>query len=159
MQDWPRIIDSRGRIYRTQRISSEGDLVGDAISPGVVRGAAKVLSKPYEKPLRAGEILVTRATEPSWTPIFINAAGVVMEIGGPLQHGAIIAREYGIPCVSGLEGATTQIRDGDQLEVDGSSGLVRILKPASDSTSAPSSDLATVLPEDIVGRPSTPFTG
>ena len=82
-----------------------------------------------------------------------------MEIGGPLQHGAIIAREYGIPCVSGLEGATTQIRDGDQLEVDGSSGLVRILKPASDSTSVPSSDLATVLPEDIVGRPSTPFTG
>ena len=159
VQDWPRIIDSRGRIYRTQRISSEGDLVGDAISPGVVRGAAKVLSKPYEKPLRAGEILVTRATEPSWTPIFINAAGVVMEIGGPLQHGAIIAREYGIPCVSGLEGATTQIRDGDQLEVDGSSGLVRILKPASDSTSVSSSDLATVLPEDIVGRPSTPFTG
>ena len=83
--------------------------MGDAISPGVVRGAAKVLTTPYEKPLLAGEILVTRATEPSWTPIFINAAGVVMEIGGPLQHGAIIAREYGIPCVSGLEGATTQV--------------------------------------------------
>ena len=82
-----------------------------------------------------------------------------MEIGGPLQHGAIIAREYGIPCVSGLEGATTQIRDGDQLEVDGSSGLVRILKPASQSTNAPSSDLATVVPEDVVGRPSIPLTG
>ena len=131
VQDWPRIIDSRGRIYRVQRNSSEGDLVGDAISPGVVRGAAKVLTTPYEKPLLAGEILVTRATEPSWTPIFINAAGVVMEIGGPLQHGAIIAREYGIPCVSGVEGATKEIRDGDELEVDGSSGLVRVLETAS----------------------------
>ena len=159
VQDWPRIIDSRGRIYRAQRTSSEGDLVGDAISPGVVRGAAKVLTTPYEKPLLAGEILVTRATEPSWTPIFINAAGVVMEIGGPLQHGAIIAREYGIPCVSGLEGATTQIRDGDQLEVDGSSGLVRILETANHSAGAASSTPSTAVTEDVFGTPATPLTG
>ena len=72
-----------------------------------------------------GEILVTKATEPSWTPIFINAAAVVLEVGGPLQHGAIIAREYGIPCVSGVETATKVIKDGDLLEVDGTNGVVK----------------------------------
>ena len=88
---------------------------------------AKVLHEPYEKPLERGEILVTRASDPGWTPIFINAAGVVLEVGGPLQHGAIIAREYGLPCVSGLDGVTSQIRDGQLLEVDGSNGVVRLL--------------------------------
>lgn len=64
----------------------------------------------------------------SWTPIFINAEAVVLEIGGPLQHGAIIAREYGIPCVSGVENATKAINDGDLLEVDGTNGVVKILE-------------------------------
>ncbi len=72
-------------------------------------------------------ILITKATEPSWTPIFTNAAGVIMEIGGPLQHGGIIAREYGIPCVSGLSGIMDIINDGDLVEVDGTNGVVRIL--------------------------------
>ena len=71
--------------------------------------------------------MVARHTEPSWTPLFINAAGVVMEVGGPMQHGAIIAREYGIPCVSGLENATQLIKDGDLVEVDGSSGTVKFV--------------------------------
>ena len=130
VKEWPKIIDSRGKIYRALRQAGQGDYVGDAISPGVVVGTAKVLGSPYEKPVERGEILVTRATEPSWTPIFINAAGVVLEIGGPLQHGAIIAREYGIPCVSGVEGATREIFDGDELEVDGSNGLVRVVHRA-----------------------------
>lgn len=128
IKDWPKIIDSRGKIFRYIRESEEGDIIGDAISPGVIRGHAKVLSSPYEKPLEKGEILVTRATEPSWTPIFVNAASVVLEIGGPLQHGAIIAREYGIPCVSGVDRATEIIKDGDLIEVDGSSGIVRIIE-------------------------------
>ncbi len=72
--------------------------------------------------------MVARHTEPSWTPIFTNAAGVVMEIGGPLQHGGIIAREYGIPCVSGLMGIMDIIKDGDLLEVDGSNGIVKIIE-------------------------------
>ena len=130
-RDWPKIVDSRGKIFKYVRTSNEGDLVGEPISTGTVRGKAKVLGSPYEKPLVKGEILVTRATEPSWTPIFIHAAGVVLEIGGPLQHGAIIAREYGIPCVSGIEGATNLIKDGNLLEVDGTSGLVRIIKESS----------------------------
>ncbi|MHA1646678.1 MAG: PEP-utilizing enzyme [Promethearchaeota archaeon] len=103
----------------------EGDLKGDAISPGFVRGKAKVLRTPFEKFLDPGDILVTKATEPSWTSIFINAGGVVLEMGGILQHGAIIAREYGLPCVSGIIGATTIIKDGDLLEVDGSNGIVK----------------------------------
>lgn len=128
VKSWPSIIDSRGKIFRYIRQSESGDLVGDAVSPGVIKGRAKVLLTPFEKPLNKGEILVAKATEPTWTPIFINAAAVVMEVGGPLQHGAIIAREYGIPCVTGIDGATTTIKDGDMLEVDGSSGLVKIIK-------------------------------
>ena len=102
--------------------------MGEGIAPGVVQGKAKVLESPYDKPLEKGEILVCRASEPSWTPIFINAAGVVMEIGGPLQHGGIIAREYGLPCVSSIDQATKLIKDGDLLEVDGSNGVVKIIK-------------------------------
>lgn len=103
-------------------------MIGDPIAPGKAIGKAKILRTPYEKPLNSGEILIARATEPSWTPIFTNAAGVIMEIGGPLQYGGIIAREYGIPCVSGLIGIIDIIKDGDLVEVDGSNGVVRILE-------------------------------
>ena len=128
VRDWPLVIDSRGKIFKPKIQAKEGELTGDPISPGIIKGRAKVLQIPYEKPVEPGEILVTKATEPSWTPVFINAAAVVMEIGGPLQHGAIIAREYGIPCVSGLMGAMELIKDGDLLEVDGTNGVVRIIK-------------------------------
>lgn len=128
IKDWPTIIDSRGKIYRAVRESKEGETLGEPISPGVTKGRAKVLSNPHEKPLNKGEILVCRASEPSWAPVFINASGVVMEVGGPLQHGAIIAREYGLPCVSSVYNATKIIHDGDLIEVDGSNGIVRILE-------------------------------
>lgn len=136
IKSWPTVIDSRGKIIRGIHKRPKGEendslLVGDPIAPGSIKGRAKVLLAPYEKPLESGEILVARFTEPSWTPIFINAAAVVMEIGGPLQHGAIIAREYGIPCVSGLDEATTKIKDGDLIEVDGSSGTVIFIEKAS----------------------------
>ncbi len=130
VKDWPRVIDSRGRIPRVPLSETEDGLVGDAIAPGTVRGRAKVLHAPYEKPLEEGEILVTRASDPGWTPIFVNAAGVVLEVGGPLQHGAVIAREYGLPCVSGLDGITDLVEDGQMIEVDGSAGVVRILDDA-----------------------------
>lgn len=125
--EWPLLIDSRGKIYKPKLEVKDGDIVGDSIAPGKVVGRAKVLKSPYEKSVEPGEILIARATEPSWTPIFINAAGVIMEIGGPLQHGGIIAREYGIPCVSGLSGIMDIVQDGDLLEVDGDNGVVRIL--------------------------------
>lgn len=126
--DWPLVIDSRGKIYKPKLEIKDGDIVGDPIAPGKIVGRAKVLRSPYEKVLEPGEILIARATEPSWTPIFINAAGVIMEIGGPLQHGGIIAREYGIPCVSGLVGIMDIIEDGDLVEVDGYNGVVKILE-------------------------------
>ncbi len=128
VKNWPTNIDSRGKIHFLKRKSTADGLSGEAISRGVVRGRAKVLHSPYEKPIEPGEILVTHATEPAWTPIFINAAGVVLEIGGILQHGAIIAREYGIPCVSGVREATQMIQDGDLIEVDGTQGVVRIIQ-------------------------------
>ncbi len=127
VKEFPLVIDSRGKIYKPRLEIKNGDLIGDPIASGKVVGKAKVLRSPYEKPLIAGEILIARATEPSWTPIFTNAAGVVMEIGGPLQHGGIIAREYGIPCVSGLIGIMDVVKDGDLIEVDGTNGVVRML--------------------------------
>ena len=132
--DWPTVVDSRGKILRAPREDVEGGLGGDPISPGTARGRAKVLKDPYEKTVKSGEVLVARATEPSWTPIFINASGVVLEVGGPLQHGAIIAREYGIPCVSGVKNATTTIKDGDLLEVDGTNGVVKIIDVDEDAS-------------------------
>jgi len=131
VNNWPRIINSRGRILRAEREpAKKGELVGDPVSPGVIRGVANVLQAPYEKPLKKGEILVTRATDPGWTPLFMNADGVVLEIGGGLQHGAVIAREYGLPCVSGIENATENIPDGAMIEVDGSNGIVRLVEAA-----------------------------
>ncbi|MBT3427083.1 MAG: hypothetical protein HOL98_14335 [Gammaproteobacteria bacterium] len=130
VKHYPCFIDSRGKIFRKINLAEDGDLVGQAVSSGVVTGKAKVLASPYEKPLEPGEILVTVATEPAWTPVFVNASGVVLEVGGGLQHGAIIAREYGIPCVSGLPGVTDMIKDGDLLEVDGTNGIVKIVEAA-----------------------------
>lgn len=130
--DWPRIIDSRGKIYHAPSSVGtelkEGEISGEAISPGVIRGYANVLLDPYEKPVEKGDIIVCKASEPSWAPVFINASGVVMEVGGPLQHGAIIAREYGLPCVSSIYDATKVIKDGDLIEVNGSNGIVRMIK-------------------------------
>lgn len=124
-----RIIDSRGKIYYPPRkAAANGELSGVPISPGVVQGRVKVLHSASEKKLLPGEILVARATDPGWTPLFINAKGIILEIGGALQHGAVVAREYGIPCVSGVDDATTKLKDGQLVEVDGSNGIVRVLE-------------------------------
>ncbi len=126
---FPPVIDSRGRAYFPPRKeTSEGDLLGESISPGIVRGRVKILHHADEKQILPGEILVTRATDPGWTPLFINAAGIILEIGGPLQHGAIVAREYGLPCVSGIADVTERLKDGQLVEIDGSSGIIRILE-------------------------------
>jgi len=127
-REFPRIIDSRGRILHAPRkAAQDGELVGVAIAPGVVQGPVKVLHAPDEKPVLPGDILVTRATDPGWTPLFINAAGVVLEVGGLLQHGALVAREYGKPCVAGIEDVTTLLSDGQIVELDGANGVVRVV--------------------------------
>lgn len=126
--NFPPVIDSRGQILRPPRgVHREGEFSGVGLSSGIVSGFARTLRSPHEKPLLKGEILIAYTTDPGWTPIFSNAAAVVLEIGGALQHGAVVARELGLPCVAGIEGITTAIKDGQLIEVDGSSGSVRLL--------------------------------
>ena len=127
-RELPRVVDSRGKILRPpRREAGEGELAGEPISTGTVQGPIKVLRTPDEKPVLPGEILVTRATDPGWTPLFINAGGIILEVGGKLQHGALVAREYGKPCVAGIEDATGILRDGQVVEVDGLNGIVRLM--------------------------------
>ena len=128
IHDFPRIIDSRGKIFRSgiTRID-ETHIKGEPISPGRVKGIVKVLNTPDEKPLLPGEILVTRATDPGWTPLFLNAGGIVLEVGGLLQHGALIAREYCKPCIAGIEDVTSLLKDGQEIEIDGSEGIIYLL--------------------------------
>ena len=100
-------------------------LRGRGICRGVARGTARVAHHLEEAhSLRPGEILVTRATDPGWTPLFRSAAGLVLEQGGMLSHGAVVAREYGLPGVVNVMNATRIIRSGQRITVDGSRGLV-----------------------------------
>jgi pyruvate,water dikinase len=102
-------------------------LKGNAGSPGKVRGPAKVVRSLSEAgKLQKGDILVAETTAPSWTPLFATVAAVVTDTGGVLSHCAVVAREYGVPAVVGTTTATALIRDGQILEVDGDTGLVRI---------------------------------
>jgi len=125
----PAVIDSRGFIPRPPIPPlQKGEYVGIGVSTGNVRGRIKILHTADEKPLLKGEILVARATDPGWTPLFVNAGGIILEVGGSLQHGALVAREYGIPCVAGVENATTLWQDGTLVEVDGSAGIIRTIE-------------------------------
>ena len=126
--EFPQVIDSRGRILRpSPREERPGELSGMAVSPGVVTGPVKVLRDPYEKPVHKGDVLVAYTTDPGWTPLFVNAAAVVLEVGGVLQHGAVVAREYGKPCVVGIDRLMTKLHDGQRVEVDGTVGVIRLL--------------------------------
>ena len=128
IKNFPRLITSRGTILRPpRREAAQGELIGKGVSPGVARGPVKVLHSSDEKPILPGDILVTRATDPGWTPLFINAAAVVLEVGGMLQHGALVAREYGKPCVVGIDNIATILKDGQQIEVDGSNGIIKLI--------------------------------
>ncbi len=125
-RELPRIIDSRGRIGNPPpRPAKPGEVAGIAISAGVARGPVKALHSPDEKPVLPGDILVARATDPGWTPLFVHAAAVVLEVGGMLQHGALVAREYGKPCVAGVANAVELWEDGTIIEVDGTAGVIR----------------------------------
>ncbi len=125
---FPVMVDSRGHIPRpASRAAGPGVFVGEGVSAGAARGPAKVLSHVGEKPVLPGEVLVTRATDPGWTPLFVNAAGIVLETGGSFQHGALVAREYGKPCIVGIEDATQQISDGQMVELDGEAGTITIV--------------------------------
>lgn len=127
--DPPFIIRSDGREWRnTNQKAREGNVLrGVGASFGRATGRARIIREPAQAQLfNKGEILVAPYTEPGWAPLFLLAKGLVMEVGGALCHGAIVAREYGIPAVVGVNAATKEIRDGDEITVDGNSGEVRI---------------------------------
>jgi len=126
----PRVLTSDGEAvsgaYRRDDVPA-GALVGLAVSAGIIEGRARVVHDIAEADVEAGDILVTTFTDPSWSPLFVAIAGLVTEVGGLMTHGAVIAREYGLPAVVGVERATQLIRDGQQIRVDGTRGLVEIL--------------------------------
>jgi pyruvate,water dikinase len=126
----PRVLTSDGEAvagsYRRKDIPS-GALVGLAVSAGTVEGRARVILDMAEADLEPGDILVTTSTDPSWTPLFVTIKGLVTEVGGQMTHGAVIAREYGVVAVVGVEHATRLIRDGQRIRVHGTDGYVEIL--------------------------------
>jgi pyruvate,water dikinase len=126
----PRVLTSDGEViagaYRRDDLPA-GALVGLPVSAGTVEGRARVILDMAQADLEAGDILVTPYTDPSWTPLFVAIKGLVTEVGGLMTHGAVIAREYGLPAVVGVENATRLIRDGQRIRVHGTDGYVEIL--------------------------------
>ncbi len=126
----PRVLTSDGEVlsgaHRRDDVPS-GALVGLAVSAGTVEGRARVVFDPTTVDLEQGDILVTPYTDPSWTPLFVAIKGLVTEVGGLMTHGAVIAREYGLPAVVGVAHATRLISDGQRIRVDGTNGYIEIL--------------------------------
>lgn len=126
----PRLMLSDGRVfYETVESPPDdvSDLTGDPVSPGVVVGRVRVISDPANERVAPGEILVCHATDPAWTPLFLAAGGVVMEIGGLMTHGSVVAREFGIPAVVGVRHATSLLHTGQQIRLDGTAGRISIM--------------------------------
>ena len=132
----PRVLTSDGEAvagaYRRDDVPT-GALIGLPVSAGTVEGRARVIADIAHADLEAGDILVTTATDPSWTPLFLAITGLVTEVGGLMTHGTVIAREYGLPAVVGVEHATQLIRDGQRIRVHGTDGYVEILSDRASS--------------------------
>ena len=122
----PRVLLSDGTDAEAAFASPAADAAirGTPASPGTARGVARVMLSPAGARLEPGEVLVAPATDPGWTPLFLTASALVMEMGGMMSHGAVVAREYGIPAVVGVPEATTRITTGEHIVVDGSAGTV-----------------------------------
>jgi rifampicin phosphotransferase len=126
----PRVLTSDGEVvagaYRRNDVPT-GALVGLPVSAGTIEGRARVILDMAQADLEPGDILVTAYTDPSWSPLFVAITGLVTEVGGLMTHGAVIAREYGLPAVVGVEQATRLIRNGQRIRVHGTDGYVEIL--------------------------------
>jgi pyruvate,water dikinase len=126
----PRVITSDGEIiagrYKRENLPA-GAIVGLPVSAGIIEGRARVILNMEDADLDEGDILVTTFTDPSWTPLFISIKGLITEVGGLMTHGAVIAREYGLPAVVGVENAVNLIKDGQQIRVNGTEGHIEIL--------------------------------
>ncbi|WP_242302643.1 phosphoenolpyruvate synthase [Bacillus cereus group sp. BfR-BA-01361] len=126
----PRIMTSDGEIitgkYKRENLPADA-IAGLPVSSGVVEGRARVILNMEEANLEEGDILVTAFTDPGWTPLFVSIKGLVTEVGGLMTHGAVIAREYGLPAVVGVENATKLIKDGQRIRVHGTEGYIEVL--------------------------------
>lgn len=126
----PRVITSDGEIvageYKRENIPDDA-IAGLSVSSGVIEGRARVILNMEDANLVEGDILVTRFTDPSWTPLFVAVKGLVTEVGGLMTHGAVIAREYGLPAVVGVENATKLIKDEQHIRLNGTEGYIEIL--------------------------------
>jgi pyruvate,water dikinase len=126
----PRVLTSDGEVlagvYRRDDLPTDA-LIGLPVSGGTIEGRARVILDMAQAELEPGDILVTPYTDPSWTPLFVTIKGLVTEVGGLMTHGAVIAREYGLPAVVGVEQATRLIQDGQRIRVHGTDGYVEIV--------------------------------
>ncbi|WP_059040494.1 phosphoenolpyruvate synthase [Paenibacillus rubinfantis] len=126
----PRVMTSDGEIirgnYQRKNIPANA-MVGLPVSSGVVEGRARVILNMEDAVLEEGDILVTTFTDPSWTPLFVSVRGLVTEVGGLMTHGSVIAREYGLPAVVGVEHATQRIKDGQRIRVNGTEGFIEFI--------------------------------
>ena len=127
----PRLLLSDGRAFYEGMRNAETSLQaiqGSPVSPGTAIGLVRVVFDPRQAHLQPGEILVCPGTDPSWTPLFLTAAGLVMEVGGMMTHGAVVAREYGIPAIVGVNQATARLHTGQKIRINGSTGEIDVLE-------------------------------
>jgi phosphohistidine swiveling domain-containing protein len=126
----PRVLVSDGRAFYqgVGALTDTGEVItGSPVSPGVIEGLVRVVLDPHDARLAPGEIMVCPGTDPAWTPLFMAAGGLVMEVGGMMTHGSVVAREYGIPAVVGVHQATLRLKDGQRIRLDGTNGRIAIL--------------------------------
>lgn len=126
----PRVMTSEGEIitgkYQRDHLPANA-IIGLPVSAGIIEGRARVILNMETAVLEEGDILVTAFTDPSWTPLFVSIKGLITEVGGLMTHGAVIAREYGLPAIVGIDNATTLIKDGQRIRLNGTEGYVEIL--------------------------------
>jgi len=125
----PRVVTSTGEtIFSVNESKEDNGYDGIPVSPGVYEGQVKVLENPENgNRLKKGDVLVTKATSPAWTPLFLEIGGLITEMGGPMSHGSVVAREYGIPAIAGIREATTRLKDGQLIQLNGETGKVEII--------------------------------
>jgi pyruvate,water dikinase len=126
----PSVLVSDGRVfYEGIGVLADTDTVisGSPVSPGVAEGIVHIILDPRGAQLAPGEILVCPGTDPAWTPLFMVAGGLITEVGGMMTHGSVVAREYGIPAVVGVHQATTRLKNGQRIRIDGTAGKIIVL--------------------------------
>ena len=133
----PHLLVSDGRVFyegwsesaRVDQGETDANVIlGSPVSAGVVEGLVRVVLDPFQADLQPGEILVCPGTDPAWTPLFLAAGGLVMEVGGLMTHGSVVAREYGIPAVVGVTKATQRLQTGMRIRLDGTSGRIMVIR-------------------------------